>query len=223
VLQSLLKKQDHVIKINIDNDNSSSSNNMNKGKGTSNKEKLSNTEAILIECNTNLRDSRFLPTPGKMFRVKCPTCLHVNAMVFGTEIYHPLSSICKAASHSGYLPKGKKGTVVVEVLGAARAFNGSPGLDSSMSGSFGASQLSFILKRAPKILKLSCSSRANENEIGIAPLFKKFVVKCPKHCSTSTANVFGNKVYSDDSAICVAAIHYGMTSDLGGEVIIVLF
>jgi len=42
-------------------------------------------------------------------------------------------------------------------------------------------------------------------------------IKCPEKCSQSSAGIFGDEIYSEDSSICLAAIHYGMISDKGGE------
>jgi len=157
-----------------------------------------------------------------MFRIKCPTCMAERALVFGTDIYHPLSSICKAASHAGVIKPERRGSLVLEIVRGAVAYNGSPGIDGTNSANFGGSDRSFRIARAPKLMKIDCRTRANENKIGYAILGSKFVVSCPKNCSRTSTQIFGNIVYSDDSSICVAAIHYGMISDLGGEVSFVI-
>ena len=186
--------------------------------GTFERSELNNLESTSIDCQTNLKDIRFTGTTGKMFRIKCPNCMTEKFLIFGTEIYHPLSSICKAATHSGALKKNKGGIVIVEILNGARAYNGSPGADRTNSATFGGADKSFRVTKAPKLTRISCSTKANENKIGTSPLNMKIVVLCPKKCSKMNEDIFGDKIYSDDSSICLAAIHYGMISDLGGEV-----
>ena len=48
----------------------------------------------------------------------------------------------------------------------------------------------------------------------------KFTIECPRGCSAPPVNVYGSDIYSDDSSVCQAAIHYGVIGDQGGEVTI---
>ena len=51
-----------------------------------------------------------------------------------------------------------------------------------------------------------------------AAIGAKFVVLCPANCSRLHQKVYGTEVYTDNSPICLAAIHYGILSDKGGEI-----
>jgi hypothetical protein len=186
--------------------------------GTYNKMKAGNLESIDISCQTNLDDKKFAGAPGKIFRVKCKNCISESGAVFGTMIYHPLSSICKAASHAGVLPQGKGGVFLLQLAAGAAAYNGSPGADKTVSATFAGASKSFIIQKAPPMTKVSCSSTANNAPFSTASISKKFVILCPPGCSKGKGEVFGTNVYTDNSAICLAAIHYGMLSDKGGEV-----
>ena len=37
-----------------------------------------------------------------------------------------------------------------------------------------------------------------------------YVVHCPKKCSMSESNIYGNRLYDNESSICKAAIHAGV-------------
>ena len=205
-----------------------SSSNIKKGKtgqtdkvpginGTFNREKANNIVSIQLNCQTNLLDKRFAGSVGKIFRVNCNNCMIEKAIVFGTFIYHPLSSVCKAANHAGAI-NHKGGDVIVEILPGAKAYNGSQGLDKSVSATFGPGDRSFRVTKAPKLIHIDCTTTALDGEFGKANLGKKFVVYCPQKCSYERKKIWGTDIYTDDSPICVAAIHYGTLSDKGGEI-----
>ena len=164
-------------------------------------------------------NKKFSGAPGKIFRVKCKNCMSERGAVFGSLIYHPLSSICKAASHSGVLPLKSGGTFLVQITVGAKAYNGSTGADKSISATFAGADKSFIVMKAPPLIKIDCKTSANKAPFATAPIAKKFVVLCPKGCSKIKADIFGTNIYTDSSSICLSAIHYGMLSDKGGEVI----
>ena len=52
------------------------------------------------------------------------------------------------------------------------------------------------------------------------PKDTKFSIKCKTECSKFSINVFGDTIYSADSSICQSAIHQGVLSDKGGEIIL---
>ena len=153
-----------------------------------------------------------------IFRVKCKNCIAERGAVFGSMVYHPLSSICKAATHSGALPPKQGGTFLVQIVLGARAYNGSPGVDKSISATFAGADRSFIVMKAPPLIKVDCKTGVNQSPFSTAPIARKFTVLCPKGCSKVKALVFGTMIYADISSICKSAIHYGMLSDKGGEV-----
>lgn len=184
--------------------------------GTYDKSQQNNQESIEIDCLTNLKDTRFRGNVGKTFRVKCPSCNQVKAPIFGTAIYHPLSSICKSAYHSGYL--NASGSVLLEITGEHKIFNGSKGADGNLSANFASSDVSFKLKSAEALKAIDCITTASEDIFQLGLTNTKFVVVCPKDCSKVKKEVYGTEIYTDFSPICRAAIHYGILNDKGGEV-----
>ena len=190
----------------------------NENYGTFKKNDERNIESIDIKCSTNLKDPRFKGTYGKIFRVNCPNCFAEKFTVFGSMFYHPLSSICKAASHIGILPDKKGGEVMIEITNGMLIYNGSTGKDGKVSASIGKSDSSFKIKKAKPFKKIECITTAQSVDFALAPILSKFVVSCPKNCSKTKSIVYGTEIYTDNSPICLSAIHYGMISDNGGEV-----
>lgn len=187
--------------------------------GTYDKSEENNIHSISLDCFTNLKDKRFNGGPGKVFRVLCPACGLINRPVYGSFIYHPLSSICKAANHAGILNKQTSGFIIVEILPGKQIYNGSVNLSGLVSGTFGASEISYRLKSGTPPKKISCAESANSVLFSSGSLGGKFVVECPENCGKApTKPIFGSEIYADMSSICVSAIHSGAVNDKGGEV-----
>jgi len=49
-----------------------------------------------------------------------------------------------------------------------------------------------------------------------------YLVYCPKDCQHSNGSVYGSGIYSDKSSICLAALHQGVITNLGGIVTVKL-
>ena len=186
--------------------------------GTYYNSQTSNLESIDINCQINLNDNRFIGSVGMIYRVNCKTCYGAKGVVFGTAIYHPLSSICKAAYHSGTLKKGKAGTILLEITNSQPVFNGSQGQDGSNSATFSGAERSFRLRKSPKLTKISCMTKGNDIIFSKKPFYTRFVVQCPKNCLRFKGQIYGTTIYSENSSICKAAIHYGIIGSKGGEV-----
>lgn len=203
---------------NISSRSNSSISSLTATYGTYDKKEENNIESILLTCETTLKDRRFTGAIGRIFRVKCPTCSLVKRPIYGSYIYHPLSSICKAASHSGNISSIKSGYVIVELVAGKKIYNGSLGLDGTISGTFSGAEISFRTKVGTSPTPISCTDAPNKEPFLNAQQGKKFVVLCPKNCGKEKVEIFGSEVYSDTSSICISAIHAGIMNDLGGEI-----
>lgn len=64
---------------------------------------------------------------------------------------------------------------------------------------------------------MTCDQNAQSLDGGPTTSFR---VVCPVGCTGAT--VWGTDVYTDDSAICVAAIHAGLHTDQGGQLLVVI-
>ncbi len=130
-----------------------------------------------------------------------------------------LGSICRAAQHSGKLKPNKSGEILVTLTGPKPIFNGSEGDDKTESGTFQGASTSFKISEAQPLTKITCSVKVNQDKFANAPTNQQFVVLCPKKCSKKKdETIYGSETYTDDSSICIAAIHRGIINDIGGEV-----
>ena len=186
--------------------------------GTYDPAEVGNTESIDVGCTTTLKDKKFDGSVGKIFRVKCPSCKGVKRPVYGSFIFHPLSSICKSAVHAGNLKKGLGGYVLVELNSGRKIFNGSQGADKSLSSTFSSAKISFRTKKATPPTKITCDDTPANAPFSTASVGTKYVVICPKKCSErKSLKVFGAEIYTDKTSICMAGIHNGVMNDKGGE------
>jgi len=201
---------------------SSRSSSLSETYGTYDKKEQNNIESINLDCQMNLKDKRFSGSIGRIFRVKCASCALQTKPVYGSFIYHPLSSICKAANHSGNLNPTKSGYIIVELVAGKKIYNGSMGADGTVSGTFSSAEISFRTKHGTAPVQIGCADAPNKEPFGNAPQGLKFVVICPKNCGKENLQIFGSEVYTDTSSICASAIHYGVLNDLGGEIEILI-
>lgn len=186
--------------------------------GTYDSTEQNNIESMAIDCETSLKDFRFSGSVGKIFRIKCPSCGTVRRPVYGSFIYHPLSSICKAAAHAGTINPTYTGYIIVELVSGKKIYNGSFGADGNLSGTFSSSEISFKTKAGTPPMKITCLDAPNMAPFNSAAIGSKFVVICPAKCSQSKVSIYGSEIYADTSPICLSGIHYGVLSDKGGEI-----
>lgn len=173
--------------------------------------------SIEVECDTTLESPKITQKISKSnkIHVKCPsTCLKSPKPAYGTGNYHLKSSICTAAYHTGITSE----YVSVTIIKGFNAYNGSFGKNNIETQSMGPGTKSFTVAaaQAPKII--SCIDTVDtvssiKKEIG-----QKTLLSCPKNCK-STLQIYGTDIYTDNSPICIAAIHNGVISfSEGGEV-----
>jgi len=85
------------------------------------------------------------------------------------------------------------------------------------SVSFGAAPRSFTFKSAPKVNTIKCSTNSVTKEFNL-DVGEKLSATCPDGCTRKDVTIFGTDLYTQNSAVCQAAIHAGLMTDLGGEV-----
>jgi hypothetical protein len=177
-----------------------------------------NLETMDIDCELTFSDSKLTGSIGTYFRLRCSKCVNQLSSValFGTEIFHPRSGICKAAAHLGLLNSAQN-EILLYILPGKKVYNGSSSKNDLKSYSFGSSTLSFTIKVAPPLRNIDCLQTADSGLFANAPVFSRFVARCPSGCSNQ-GEVYGSEIYSDSSSICRAAIHYGALTNHGGEI-----
>ncbi|KAG8555480.1 hypothetical protein GDO81_017718 [Engystomops pustulosus] len=171
---------------------------------------------VVVTCTTTAREIK-----GSSAHVLCPAqCVANKQEVLGTDVYTDDSSICRAAIHAGLLPNNGGEVTVWKTPGQADYFGSTR--NEITTKNFGAWSGSFtffnpsdpetaeVTTQKP-IVMISCTTTAR----GIKGSYAH--VLCPDKCPAN-GNVWGTDIYTDDSSICIAAIHAGIKSNVGGEV-----
>lgn len=68
---------------------------------------------------------------------------------------------------------------------------------------------------------LKCQTLGTDTKIK-GPTGKHLRFQCPRGCLADVGIVVGTQIYADNSSVCRSAIHSGMLSDEGGEVIVII-
>lgn len=174
--------------------------------------------AIHLGCHDTLENEIFNGPTGREVLVSCSkSCIDEDLALEGSKIYTPDSSICKAAIHSGAIPK-EGGEAVVTILHGSDSYDRCIGHYGVVSGTSNIPHMrSFSVRRAPKLLALTCQ----DNAIFVLKMHPgtRMLVQCPPGCLESKPiSVFGSGIYNPVSSLCQAAIHSGHFDTNGGEV-----
>ncbi|MFT5994298.1 MAG: hypothetical protein ACI82G_003310 [Bradymonadia bacterium] len=144
--------------------------------------------------------------------VSCPAGCS-SSTIWGTDNYSDDSSVCTAAVHAGKLRAGEAGTVTIVIAAGADEYIASS-RNGVQSSSWGAWQRGFTF--AGGAIALDCYTNAQSigGEVGT-----NATVICPAGCATG-GTVWGVATYSDDSAVCRAALHAGVITNAGGTALV---
>lgn len=142
----------------------------------------------------------------------CPSGVAVGN-VWGTDIYTNDSAVCRAALHAGAITT-EGGTVTIRPAPGQGSYIGTSrnGVASSNYGAWGAS-FAFEGTSGADTTAEPATCPANFSGYASTEPLKCF---CPP--GSPTGNVWGTDVYTNDSAICRAAIHAGAITTDGGAV-----
>ena len=159
-------------------------------------------------CPVRLSINRNLPTP---FSCRCDADSMLEGAVWGSDVYTDDSSLCRAAVHVGVIPPAG-GTLTVIREAGRPLYVGSlrNGIKSSDYGAYSDS-IRFVGAPAPVPGPQPCPVRLSINRNLPTP----FTCRCD---AVSSGAVWGSDVYTDDSNLCVAAVHFGAIPATGGTV-----
>jgi hypothetical protein len=152
-----------------------------------------------------------LPTP---FTCTCSSeTLHATGTVWGTDVYTGDSSLCHAALHAGVVAAGG-GPITVMRSDGRQLYIGSSrnGVASHDFGRYGTS-ITFAgiaLPSGPE----PCPTTLSINRDLPTP----FSCACSAGAASISGAVWGTDLYTDDSALCLAAVHAGAIGREGGVV-----
>ncbi len=152
----------------------------------------------------------------------CPASATQDGTVWGTDTYTDDSAVCPAARHAGVIgPRG--GSVTFTIQPGLGSFAGSVrnGVSSSNYGPWDGSY-SFS---EPGVVGVS---GVNTNQVAQCPATASqwrgrrsgTRCYCPPSATATQGTVWGSDIYTDDSAICRAALHAGVIARSGGAVLI---
>jgi hypothetical protein len=161
--------------------------------------------------------------------VRCPPNGAAGS-VWGTDVYTADSSVCTAALHSGLLDLAQGGVVQIVRESPAASYRGSA-RNGVRSNGFAAYPAAFRFSRGPRpgLLEEPVDDGPGRTPPAGGPWARTLrdqrgvetadpvVFECPAGGSAHT--VWGTDVYTDDSSVCVAAVHAGViTFAQGGTV-----
>ncbi len=135
-----------------------------------------------------------------------------SGSVWGSGPYTADSNLCRAARHSGVVPAGG-GAVWLRIAEGQGSYAGSSanGVTTSNYGQFGLSY-SFLNAKAT-------TSACPGNMQGVRGLL---TCSCSASQAAQRGSVWGTDIYTEDSAVCKAALHAGAIDAKGGNVSIIV-
>jgi hypothetical protein len=162
-----------------------------------------------LTCNT--RGIELEGDMGDVLSVSCPADC-TQGIIWGTGVYTDDSYVCTAAIHAGALDENG-GDVEVSILEGQEEYLASEE-NGILSSSWGQWDRSFGFGETPReeVIQFSCFDTSVEGaEIGDA-----YQGVCPSGCEAGS--IWGTGIYTEDSTICTAAAHAGVTTlEEGGE------
>ena len=156
---------------------------------------------------------------GQRFEFSCPRLAPETplAAIRGTTVYTDDSPICVAALHTGAISHDG-GTVMIEIQPGQAEYKGTQ-RNSVTSLSFGRHGGSYqVVAGTPTrdTIDWRTAAGAYRGRIGV-----QLVLFCPPiPIGFIPPTIWGTDIYTDDSPICVAAVHAGVISTTGGQITI---
>ncbi|RKG85976.1 M57 family metalloprotease [Corallococcus terminator] len=143
-------------------------------------------------------------------QIRCNCSAVSGGSVWGTDLYTDDSNVCVAAVHAGAIAS-TGGTVLVTIQPGQGSYTGTTrnGITTSSYGAWAGSFSITGLTPAPT----NCSSYNFTSYRGQNGTQVR--CGCP---AVTTGSVWGTDLYTDDSNVCVAAVHAGVIPATGGTV-----
>lgn len=154
--------------------------------------------------------AQMAPCPANALSISAPTTCSCasgggSGTVWGTNVYTADSNICIAAAHADMIGVGG-GQILVTPGSGYQSYPGSTryGISSSTWGAYDRSfTVSLVSMETP-----ACSTMPAGADI--------YECNCP--AGPYAGSAWGSGPYTNDSSICVAALHSGVMSSAGGTV-----
>ncbi|MFP2923930.1 LCCL domain-containing protein [Pyxidicoccus sp. 3LG] len=144
---------------------------------------------------------------GQRITCSCPPVPTGNA--WGTDLYTDDSSVCVAALHAGVLLPGEGGVIEVTIESGRPRYAGT--LRNNITTRSWGTWVGSVSVDAQSCYNYDFTSYRGQNGM-----------RTPCRCGPLPAyrDIWGTDLYTDDSAVCVAAVHAGATLIHGGTAIV---
>jgi hypothetical protein len=155
---------------------------------------------------------------GMSSMYQCPPGGAATGAVWGTDVYTDDSAVCAAAVHAGLITPGGGGSVTVFVQPGRGGYTGSArnGVTSNNYAAFPGSFAFVAHPPAPPSIPGAQTFAWSESAVALRGSRTTVRVFCPPG-GPASASVWGSgPTYTDDSAVCVAAVHAGLATVAAG-------
>lgn len=159
------------------------------------------------------RPGRYRGAEGRRITVICQPGSKAER-IWGTDVYTDDSSICTAAAHAGIVSLSNGGLVTAVIAGGRPSYSGSTrhGITSERFGTYAGS----FTVEAGDGGRIDWITTAR----GVASLSKPVTLVCPPGGNTA-GRIWGTDAYTEDTPICIAAVHAGLIKTVdGGNVVV---
>lgn len=157
--------------------------------------------------------SAFSREAGRRLVFICPAIGKPSDNVWGVDVYSADSAICSAAIHAGVLAFQQTGLVAIVMGGTASSFEGtSRNGVTSTSYPIGGYSFTFDRNTGPAAIDWLTSMQDVPADFN-----QSVTVICPTG-GNADGVVWGTDTYTNDSPICLAAVHAGVINFDGGAV-----
>jgi hypothetical protein len=164
-------------------------------------------------CPGSLGINRELPTP---FSCTCSAEATSKSAVWGTDVYTDDSGLCRAAVHAGAITP--QGGLITVLRSEGRSLYVGSNRNGVASNDFPAFPSSIEFKGTPPPPPGPGLCPAS---LGVSrELPTPFTCRCTTEV-TQRGAVWGTDVYTDDSAMCHAALHAGVITPQGGLITVI--
>ncbi len=171
-------------------------------------------EPLADPCPDRVQDMR---GSASSFTCSCSTDTAEAGTVWGAGPYSDDSAVCRAAMHAG-LVGDEPANVTVNFLPGREAYSQSiaNGVETGAWGSWGGS-FAFEGAALGEPEEDSYADACPDNAQALRGTDEAVTCRCTADALTD-GTVWGTNIYSDDSAICKAAVHAGVITEAGGDV-----
>lgn len=157
---------------------------------------------------------------GQRYTFVCPANGSPGS-IWGTDVYTDDSSICGAGVHTGTISKETGGDVTIEMVAGQTAYQGTlrNGIQTTGYGGWHGSYVVVAGKSGNKMGNITQLTWGDQADKYRGQNGMRLTCNCP--AGGDASRLWGTDIYTDDSSICLAAVHAGLiTKANGGQIVI---